>query len=759
MSEPPPRGDEPGDVSLARRVDRACDRFESAWLAHEPVRIEEFLESCADEDRLALLRELIALEVYYRRRAGESCQPEDYASRFSNLDPAWLLAVTSTSTSEASSGPASSAPATEGIGEATQGFEGTSSGTGAPRSPLQKVRYFGDYELRSEIARGGMGVVYEARQVSLNRVVALKMILAGQLASPADVQRFRTEAENAASLDHPNIVPIYEVGEHRGQHFFSMKLIKGGSLAAAVLGWQGSFSNANAPRRAATIVGTIARAVHYAHQRGILHRDLKPANVLLDAQGEPHVTDFGLAKRLKEESGLTHSNAIIGTPSYMAPEQASGHGKRLTTATDVYALGTIIYELLTGQPPFKAASALLTITKVVNEDPVAPGQLVPGVSRDLEVICLKCLRKEPAERYLSALALAADLDHYLAGEPISARPLHAWERGVKWVRRRPARAGLAGVGLVAVLATIGLCVAQFYNARLATANFQLQETSDHLAMANIQLADSSEKVKKALLDAQAERTRARRYLYVSQLTLAERARQEGQIGRMMQLLRSVIPENPDQEDLRGFEWYHLWRLHHGEQSRLRGHTEAVTAVAFSADERFLASGSTDRTVKLWDIATGKEIFTLHGHAKSVTCLVFSPDSKRLVSGSADSRVTVWDTATGNELRSLEKHTEPVTAVAISPDGRHVVCGFANGNLVDWEADDNRTKTLPPLHWYPISGIAFSRDGKAVMSASGSRAKGETALGGEAVLWSAETGKEVLHLTGGQRPFCKHGFQP
>ena len=316
-----------------------------------------------------------------------------------------------------------------------------------------KLHYFGDYELLEEIARGGMGVVYKARQLSLNRTVALKMILAGQLASPADVQRFRTEAEAAASLQHPNIVAIHEVAEQDGHHYFSMDYVEGKSLAQLIA--EGGLRIADF-RKAAGYVKTIAVAIHYAHQQGTLHRDLKPSNVLIDHSDQPRITDFGLAKRVKRDSDLTASGQILGTPNFMPPEQAAGKRVVVGPPSDVYSLGAILYFLLTAKPPFAAETVHETLRQVANVEPIAPRMLNPAAPRDLETICLKCLEKEPRRRYPSAQELAYDLNRFLLDEPIQARPVRQVERLWRVCRRRPAVAalGLTVLVLVAVIALL-----------------------------------------------------------------------------------------------------------------------------------------------------------------------------------------------------------------------------------------------------------------------------------------------------------------
>src|SRR5882762_1106448 len=305
----------------------------------------------------------------------------------------------------------------------------------------------GDYELLEEIGRGAQGVVFRARQKSLNRIVALKVISLGQWASKAHLKRFRLEAEAAAHLEHPGIVPIHEVGERDGSCYFSMKFIEGGQLDEVA-------RREPIPiRRAVELIAKVARTVHYAHEHGILHRDIKPGNILLDAKGEPHLTDFGLARLVESESSVTHTLEVLGTPSYMAPEQAVGNNAAISGVTDVYGLGAVLYQLLTGQPPFAGGTTYETIKLLLDTEPRQPRQLNPKIDRDLSTICLKCLEKDPKRRYSSALALAEDLEHWLKHEPIQARHTGIFARGKKWVRRNPTSALLV-VSLIALAAAV-----------------------------------------------------------------------------------------------------------------------------------------------------------------------------------------------------------------------------------------------------------------------------------------------------------------
>src|SRR6266478_8332096 len=324
-------------------------------------------------------------------------------------------------------------------------------GGGDPGRPMPMLMDFGDYELLEQIGRGGQGVVFRARQKSLNRIVALKVIGLGNWATKAHLKRFRLEAEAAARLEHPGIVPIHDVGERDGSCYFSMKFVEGGQLDEV------GKREPMPIRRAVELMAKVARIVHYAHEHGILHRDIKPGNILLDAKGEPHLTDFGLARLVESDSSVTHTLDVLGTPSYMAPEQALGNNAAFSKITDVYGLGAVLYQLLTGQPPFAGGTTYETIKLLLDTEPKQPRLINPKIDRDLSTICLKCLEKDPKRRYASALALAEDLERWLKHEPIQARHTGVFARGRKWVQRNPSSALLAAC-LVALAAAAGWIV-------------------------------------------------------------------------------------------------------------------------------------------------------------------------------------------------------------------------------------------------------------------------------------------------------------
>ena len=591
-----------------------------------------------------------------------------------------------------------------------------------------RVQYFGDYELLDEIARGGMGVVYKARQASLNRTVALKMILAGRLASRAEQQRFRAEAEAAASLDNPNIVPLYEVGEYDGRQYFTMKLMDGGSLAQRMVR-DGKEYTQNPPL-AARLISIIAGAVHYGHQRGILHRDLKPANVLLDRDGTPYVTDFGLAKRIDVgpvdgnpteaalEAQLTASGTVVGTPAYMAPEQARGHSRQVTVATDVYGAGTILYHLLTGRPPFEDASLTELLRAVAEKEPVRPQSVNPKIDRDLETICLKALAKEPAGRYASALALKEDLDRWLAGEPILARRTGLAEQAVKWARRNPAIASLLATIAVSLLCGMVLVTWQW---RRAEKQRQFAESARQFAVTQRGVAETQR------LRADEQSRRNQRIAAGLALERGINYCEHEEVPRgLLWLARGLEMagrENPDlQWDARMNIGAWLPRLHslqHILPQNDAGGSEdpGGSRLAYSPDGAYLlVVGRT--TVQAWDTTTGSRIGAPFAPGGGRSATAISPDARRVFIPH-DGRLITWDVATQRATadRPLD-NLENVQAMIVSPDGARLVASCKQeqkGVIRMWDLNSAK-RVGPELPTdEPATVLAMNGDGSRLIA--------------------------------------------
>jgi WD40 repeat protein/serine/threonine protein kinase len=638
------------------------------------------------------------------------------------------------------------------------------------------------YEILGELGRGGMGVVYHARQVRLDRPCALKMILAGAYATPEAVARFLAEARAIARLRHPHVVQIYHIGEADGLPFLELEYVEGGSLDRKLDGipWT--------PDRAARLAEQLARGIAEAHRLGIVHRDLKPGNVLLASDGVPKITDFGLAKALGSESGLTRTESIMGSPSYMAPEQAEGRASQAGPAADVYALGATLYALVVGRPPFQAATPIDTVLQVINEEPISPRRLNASIPLDLESICLKCLAKEPAKRYASAAALAEDLRRYLNGEPIVARPVTPFERATKWARRRPA---IAALGFATTAATILGVAGIVWQWRKAEAN---------LAEADSQRSIAQQKSREATEKAQS----LERQLYFNRVNLAQRE----WMSNSSSAAEAMLSRCP--LDLRDWEWSYIHRLCHldnltiegfpnadratglglwgmaglafspdgrrvasadpeyrvrvwdaitgGLARTMTGHSDRVYAIAFSPDGRLLATGSRDTTIRLWDAATGACVRTLEPHGTWIRSVAFSPDGTRLVSGSGGElftprrhgEVILWAVASGREIRRFAGPHDRTYGVAYRPDGKQIASVNCESNLKLWDPETGALERRLTGHSYYIECVAYSPDGRTL--ATGSRDH-------TAILWDVASGRVLHTLRGHDCPISSLAFNP
>lgn len=736
-------------------LEQQCWQFESAWQSGSVPRLEDFITSVAPHRRAHLLRELLFLEREYRRRRGENPTREEYAARFPG-DRAAIDEVFATAMP----------PLAESATRTTGRRAANDDASAFPPIP--------GFKILDLLGRGGMGIVYRAHEESLQRTVALKMVRGGAQAGLEDLLRFRIEGEMVARLQHPDIVQIFEVGEYQGQPFLALEFVEGGSLKQRLQRGPLPVSEA------ALLIEQVAQAVHHAHQQGVVHRDLKPANILLTTDNRPKITDFGLAKWLGEDKELTQSGTIIGTPNYMAPEQAEGNARRVGPACDVYALGAVLYELLGGKPPFAESHTVEAMVRLVTEDAPSLVRVRPNLPRDLVTICERCMEREPGRRYATAEALADDLGRYRRGEPIAARPVGLFERSWKWARRRPAVAALSFTAVaLALLGGAGI-LWQWHDA-LAARDRAARGESDAL-----DARDDAQHKTKLALKAQAETERALQQAE-AQLYLSHIAQARLQISNSNSATAEMLLDQCPTAR-RGWEWGYLRGQLHSDLQTIRAHDGGLSAVSYSVDGKWLVSAFLD--IKIWDADTGKLLRTLPSFDSVVRGLSFRvPDGKYLAAGytngalriwetesgklvqtiaardpsspaagiafvpgttllavgSADQTVRIMDVLTHQEARPSMRHAGPINGVAVRFDGRQLASCGMDGTRV-WDLDSGRQVQFFPYRAY---GVFYSPDGSVLGLVHGQVAK----------LWNVASGQE-LHTFGGHAGnISGAGFSP
>jgi serine/threonine protein kinase/Tol biopolymer transport system component len=668
------------ELEALERIDAICVQFERAWQKEEVPSLEEHLAQGLSDDRDSLLFELLMIELSHRQRRGEDWKWDQYQRRF-EADRDCLDAV---------------AEQLERYSSATTDGHDRRNSREEPQLPL-RIRYVGNYEILEEIARGGMGVVFKARQTRLNRLVALKMLLGSSLATPTAIRRFHHEARTAARLNHPRIVPIHEIGQFEGHPWFTMDYIPGPSLDGEVR--EGPLE----PSRAAQLVRQIAEAVQFAHDQGVLHRDLKPANILLDSEGGPLITDFGLAK-LNREPGperletLTATGQVVGTPSFMSPEQATGRLGNVSVQTDVWALGGVLYACLTARPPFAAATAVDTLLQVMNHEPVEPRELNPSVPRDLENICLKCLSKEPRHRYSTAKALAEDLERFENGRSVLARPVSIPTKLWRWSKRNPAMASLSLLSVL--LLVVGTVV---------SGSFAIQARN----RAN-ELEASGKELKSVLTFKQRILAEMQWSVYKSRLYPMKASWEDRDIGRLEKLLAESIP-NDDEFDFRNWEW-HFFDTQVRNQSRpiaQRSGEDRWIYLVSNHDFSLLALRRKGGVVDVVSRVTGKLISTIP--ATKQQFLAWHPSLNHLAIPTGNNQLEVWDVELEERLMAFQTGNDETTmdtrGIEWSPEGRRLALGgFRRIDLFSLDDLSHRKlRNLPA--WTPL--ISWHDDGDLI----------------------------------------------
>ena len=664
-------------------IQQIVNKFEKAWShwTHQHPRAEDFLEETEDPVRSVLLKKLVLLEWNHLSESGVTIQAEEYQQRFQNYsDILELKEMPNLDSPDSVSFSTNSLNQSEIETIIFDCSENVSPGSAGEDG----------YEILEKIAEGGMGVVYKARDPQLNRIVALKMIRSGKNARSEEITRFRTEAKAIAALKHPGIVEIFNYDEEAGEFRFALEYCGGGNLHQQIR------ETTMMSREAAQVVEQLAEAVQHAHANQVIHRDLKPANVLLTEKGIPKVTDFGLAKNL-EEDDQTIAGAVLGTPSYMAPEQARGETSELGPSCDIYALGAILYECLTGRPPFKASDKMLTLQQVRDEEPVSPRQLQPDVPMDLETICLKCLQKEPQKRYPSAQALADDLRSWLDGKPISARPVGTIERTVKWVKRYPAMTGFAVTGLLLFL-TLGIG-----GPAVAWKQSELRQKADHAKTIAVSDRNYALKKEKEAVKAknQAERSeqkaekdrqfaveqehKALRSLYQAQLYPMKEAWLERDFGTLEKLLEESTPQG-GKPDNRGWEWYYFKNQCDQAGSRFPTDGECTTNATWCKKSSQVAVGVKGTGIQIFDLKTRQSVARIAEHG--AIRMVWNPEGTHLAVATRDEKIKIYDVESRKATKILpgcKSWGRGNLGLDWSPDGKYIACGGASPVVFIWNA--------------------------------------------------------------------------
>ena len=696
-----------GEATLFLAIESICDAFESALQTDSSPRIEDYLAKVGSHLQERLLRELCLIEIQHRIDRKEDVSLAEYAQRFpahreslENLakeHPRWLMQsnppdpdetlVTGSVPEFTSSSNWQSLETMAAVGDSTDQANPPSS-------------RFGDYDLIEKIGQGGMGVIYRARQQKLNRVVAVKMIRAGKLASPSDIQRFQSEAEAIGRLEHPQIVPIYEVDQVEGIHFFSMAFVDGEDLAQKLR--QGPLPQ----RQAAQLVGEIALAIQYAHQQGIIHRDLKPANILLTRDGQIRVTDFGLAKLQDAEHGQTVTGDVVGTPGYMSPEQAAGQRASVGTASDIYSLGAILYSLLTGRPPFHAATMVDTLLQVINDSPVSPRQVNPAIDRDLETICLKCLEKTASRRYLTAQDLSDELQRFIDGHPIEARPVGVLSRVWRWSCRRPKLAAAwSTVAALLLFLSIAGPLAAIYQTQLKTAANQSAQDS----------LQSAAKYRKEQLRANAKATEAEHALYDMRILLAQSALENNNPVYTRKLL-DFYQDPSTGNNYRGFEWHYLNQQLHQETCSIDAHPGfsihdvAIPPQSTPAEFATLGGGG---LLRIWQIdgilKRQKNLGPHRGY-----CIDYNDDGRLIVVGSKSGEIVFFDAKTLKLEKQVKTGSEAISMIDLLPGGERCIVRNNMGAILSVQVDTGDVTVIRQANsdrWPGNGRFACSIDGK------------------------------------------------